>query len=147
MSNFNFCHYTPRRSTGKCLATVLAIPLMFAAGFSSVWFHLFHIRVAPNLKLSSSETPLRTTPSIAVSLPPNGVFQQFGLRGNSLSSYNPGTSMFVRSLYGSSGVILNGAEGTWYIPPADALGAAMNVVEHGVLSLLRRQAARPTPSH
>ena len=49
-----------------------------------------------------------------------------------VSTYTPGTSMFVRSLYGSGALSIPNPDANWYIPPADAQAVGINVLESGL---------------
>jgi hypothetical protein len=90
----------PRSSTVKRLAVLLGFPLLFAAGFSTVWLNLVHTGVTAKPQLLSRRSAATTASSVCNLLPAAIVtFPQFGRHGQVLSSYTPGDSIWPRSVF------------------------------------------------
>jgi hypothetical protein len=84
----------------KRLAVLLGIPLLFAAGFSCIWFNNSHISVTAKPQLLSRRSAATTTSSVRSLLPAAIVtFPQFGRHGRVLSSYTPADSIWPRSVF------------------------------------------------
>ena len=122
---------SPLRSVARWLARLSAIPLLFAAGFSCVWFHLFPTHGGAIAQVSSSASGATVTRSapIGASVSSGAPFPQFSTTGKILNSYTPGSSLWLRTMY----------YGSWTEPGmtvSDFQAAGMNAWEAGTYPYL-----------
>ena len=129
ISNLRFNRGAPKKGVVNWLGVLSAMLLLFAAGFSFVWLlHHPHTHTATNPQVSPrrGDSALTTTGLHFMSDRSSGTFLYFGTSATILTSYTPGVSLWLRTLF-----FLDPYEP---VQVADVKAAGVNAWEDGSLA-------------